>query len=199
MFRVIVLLEDEPSAQSEVLNALDWVFIKALSIFWCIELFFYSDESLSPCRWKTAPQHEAATSTLYFWDGTLQVMSSAWFPLNMMLGIEVHQTRESCFSESEGPLAAFLQIPSVFSCIFAEERIEFGHTAIKPRSVECCCDVCPSVGFFHLHIQSWSSTRVTIRFLVTTLTKALLHQLLSLARRSALERVLVVLNFFYQG
>ncbi len=37
------------------------------------------DESLSPCCWKTAPQHEAATSTLYFWVGTLQVMSRAGF------------------------------------------------------------------------------------------------------------------------
>ncbi len=80
VFRFIVLLEGEHSAQSEVLlNALDWVFMKAISIFWCIELFFYSDESLSPCRWKTAPQHEAATSTLYFWVGTLQVMSRAGF------------------------------------------------------------------------------------------------------------------------
>ncbi len=70
----------------------------------------------------------------------------------MMLRIEVHQTRESCFSESEGPLGAFLQIPSVFSCVFTEERIEFGDAAIKSRSVECCSDVCPSVGFFHLHI-----------------------------------------------
>ncbi len=67
LFRLIVLLEGEPSAQSEVLNALEWVFIKAISIFWCVELFFYSDESLSPCCWKTAPQHEAATSTHYFW------------------------------------------------------------------------------------------------------------------------------------
>ncbi len=40
VLRVIVLLEGEPSVQSEVLNALDWVFIKAISIFWCIELFF---------------------------------------------------------------------------------------------------------------------------------------------------------------
>ncbi len=86
--RSIVLLEGEPSAQSEVLNA-----GLRLSLFWCIELVFYSDESLSPCCWKTAPQHEAATSTLYFWDRTLHVMSSAWFPSNMMLGIEVHQTR----------------------------------------------------------------------------------------------------------
>ncbi len=70
----------------------------------------------------------------------------------MMLGIEVHQTRESCFSESEGPLCAFLLIPSVFSCAFTEERIETGHVAIKPRSLECCGDVCPSVDFSYLHI-----------------------------------------------
>ncbi len=70
----------------------------------------------------------------------------------MMLRIEVHQTRESCFSESGGPLGAVLQIPSVFSCVFTEERIEFGHTAIKPRLVECCSDVCTSVGFSNLHI-----------------------------------------------
>ncbi len=65
--------------------------------------------------------------------------------------------------------------------VFTEERIEFGHTAIKPRTVECCSDVCPYVDFSCLHIWSWSSTRVTIRFFVTTLTKTLLHQLLSLA------------------
>ncbi len=69
-----------------------------------------------------------------------------------MLGIEVHQSRESCFSQSEGPLGAFLQIPSVFSCVFTEERIEFAHTAIKPRSVECCSNVCPTVDFSYLHI-----------------------------------------------
>ncbi len=57
----------------------------------------------------------------------------SWFPSNVMLRIEVHQTRESCFSQSEGPLGAFLQIPSVFSCVFTEERIEFGHTAIKAQ------------------------------------------------------------------
>ena len=41
------------------------------------------------------------------------------------------------------------------------------------------------------------SVRVTIRFLVTSLTKALLPQLLSLAGRPALGRALVVLNFFH--
>ncbi len=83
----------------------------------------------------------------------------------------------------------------MFSFVFTEERIEFGHTTIKPRSVECCSDVCPSVDFSYLHIWSWRSTRVTIRFFVTTLTKALLHQLLSLGRRPALRRILVVSKF----
>ncbi len=168
MLRVIVLLEGKHSAQSEVLNALDWVFIKAISIFWRIKLFFYSDESLSPWRWRTAPQHEAATSTLYFWDFTLHVMSSACFPSNMMLRIEVHQTTEYYFSVRGSFRCCFANS----SRVFTEERIEFGHTAIKPRSVECCSGVCPSVDVFYLHIWSWSSTRVTIRFFVTTLTKA---------------------------
>ena len=45
--------------------------------------------------------------------------------------------------------------------------------------------------------ELWSSVRVTIRFLVTSLTKALLPRLLSLARRPALGSVLVVPNFFH--
>ncbi len=69
--------------------------------------------------------------------------------------------------------------------------------AIKPRSMECCSDawLCPSVDF----CRSWSSTRVTIRFFITTLTKALLNQLLSFARRPTLRRILVVSNFSIKG
>ncbi len=44
-----------------------WHYI--ISIFWSVELYFWSDESLSPCRWQTAPQH-CYKHTL-FWDGTL--------------------------------------------------------------------------------------------------------------------------------
>ena len=44
--------------------------------------------------------------------------------------------------------------------------------------------------------ELWSSVKVTIRFLVTSLTKALLPRLLSLAGWPALGRVLVVPNFF---
>ena len=45
--------------------------------------------------------------------------------------------------------------------------------------------------------EIWSSVRVTIGFLVTSLTKAVLPRLLSLAARPALGRVLVVPNFFH--
>ncbi len=61
----IVLLEGEPSAQSEVLNALDWVFIKAIAIFWCIELFFYSDESLRSLPLKNSPTEWGFFSELF--------------------------------------------------------------------------------------------------------------------------------------
>ena len=56
---------------------------------------------------------------------------------------------------------------------------------------------CPSGSFSHLHEEVWSSVRVTIGFLVTSLTKALLPRYLSLAGRTALGRVLVVPNFFH--
>ncbi len=131
-----------------------WTRFSFISIFWWIELFFYSDESLSHCRWKTAPQHEAATSTLYFWVGTLQVMSRAGFLQTWCLELRFIRPENLVYHSLRGPLGAFMQIPSVFSFIFTEERIEFGHTTIKPRSVECCSDVCPSVSFSYLHIWS---------------------------------------------
>ncbi len=149
--------------------------------------------------WKTGPQHEAATSTLYFWDGTLQVMSRAGFLQTWCFELRFIRP-EKIVSHSLNILQVlffFFCKFRVFSCVFTEERIEFDRTAIKPRSVECCSDVCPSVGFSYLHIWSWSSTRVTIRFLVTTLTKDLLHQLFSLAKRPSLGRVLVVSNIFH--
>ncbi len=160
---------------------------------WAFLLFWWVLQSLplknSPIAWDCY-QH----TLLLGWYSAGDEQS--WFPSNMMLRIEVLQIRESCFSESEGPLGAFLSILSVFSWVIIEERIEFSHTAIKPRSVECCSDVCPFVDFSYLHTWSWSSTRVTIRSLVTTLTKAL-HQLLSLARMPALRRILVVSNSFH--
>jgi hypothetical protein len=45
--------------------------------------------------------------------------------------------------------------------------------------------------------EFWSSVKVTIEFLVTSLTKALLPRLLSLTGRPTLGRILVVPNYFH--
>ena len=50
---------------------------------------------------------------------------------------------------------------------------------------------------FNLWPELWSSIRVTIGFLVTSLTKPLLSRFLNLAGRPALGRVLMVPNFFH--
>ncbi len=182
MFRSIVLLEGKPSAQSKVLNALDWVFIKAISIFWCIKLFFYSDESFSPCRWKTAPRHETCP---------------AHFTFGMVLGMCLVFFKHDAWKwVSSDQIILFLSV--FFQMCFHVSTLKRG-LSLKPRLLECCSDVCHSEDFSHLHIRSWSSTRVTIRFLVTTLTKALLHQLLSLARRPALGRVLLFQTSSFKG
>ncbi len=113
----IVLLEGEPSAR---LNALDWALLSLRLSLYFGALSFFSI-LMSPSV--PAAEKHPHSITFYFWDGTLQVMSRAWFPSNISLGIEVHQNRESCFSQSESSLDAFLQIPSVFSCVYTEERI----------------------------------------------------------------------------
>ncbi len=118
---------------------------------------------------------------LHRWDGIVQVISSAWFPLDK--NKELRFTRTHLFFIVRVIWVYFLLIPIRVSCIFTEEKLEFGHFAIKPRSV----DVCPSVSFSHLQISSWSSTRMTISVLITSLTMTLLLRLLSLARRLDLE------------
>ena len=50
VLRVVVLLEGEPSPQSEVLNALEQVFIKDLSVLCSVHLSLNPDWSPSPCR-----------------------------------------------------------------------------------------------------------------------------------------------------
>ncbi len=118
----------------------------------------------------------------------------SWFPSNMMLRIEVHQTKESCFSQSGGPLGVFLQIPSVFSCLHWGEDWVWPnwHKAEIGGVLQWCLSFCRLLLSPHMIM---SSTRVTSIFFITTLAKALLHQLLSLARRPALGRVLF--SFFY--
>ena len=50
VLRVVVLLEGEPSPQSEVLSTLEQVFIKELSLLCSVHLSLDPDESPSPGR-----------------------------------------------------------------------------------------------------------------------------------------------------
>ena len=50
VLRVVVLLEGEPSPQSEVLSTLEHVFIKYLSVLCSVHLSLDPDLSPSPCR-----------------------------------------------------------------------------------------------------------------------------------------------------
>ena len=96
-------------------------------------------------------------------------------------------------------LSAFWHPQSDCHVPFTEEWLPSGHSTIKAWLVECCRDGCLSdrAPEFLSTEELWSSVRVTIWFLVTYLTKALLPQLLSLAGWPALGRALVVPIFFH--
>ncbi len=190
--RVIVMLKCELSAQTKVLSALNQVLIKDISVFSCIQLSIFSHHFLSPCRWNTPPLQDTATTMLHCCDGIMQVISGVWFPSDIY--------KELRFIRPENIF--FFIVWELFRCSFVNSNQGFmylywgeGNFAIKPRLMECRSDVCPFASFSHLHIRSWSSNRVTISVLITSLTKTLLFRLLSLARRLDLGRVLIVSNF----
>ena len=107
-----------------------------------------------------------------------------------------HQTRESCFSWSESPLGAFWQTPSGVSCAFYWGVASVGQLYHKGLNRWSAAEM---VGLLQGSLIAtedlWSSVRVTIGFLITSLTKALLPRLLSLAGQPGLGRDLVVPNF----
>jgi hypothetical protein len=71
------------------------------------------------------------------------------------------------------------------------------HSTMKAWFVECCRDGCPSGRFSHLHRGSLELSQWLLGSIGFSLSKALLPQLLSLAGRPALGRVLVVPYFFH--
>ncbi|MGH0132282.1 UNVERIFIED_CONTAM: hypothetical protein FKN15_033923 [Acipenser sinensis] len=79
MLRVIVLLEGEPPSQSQISGRLKQVSLKNFPVFSAIHHSFNSDQFPSPCRRKTSPQHDAATTMLHCGDGVLGVMRGVGF------------------------------------------------------------------------------------------------------------------------
>ena len=154
VLKVVVLLKDEPSPQSEVKRALEQVFIQDVSVHCCIHVSLYPDYSPSSCRWKTSPQHDAATTMLHCRDGIGLVMSSAWFPLNMMPAIHANL----CLIRPDHFVSHGLRILRVHfgklqaSCHvpFTKEWLLSGHSTIQAWLVDCCRDVFPG-RFSSLH------------------------------------------------
>ena len=77
MLRVIVLLEGEPQSQSQISGRLKQVSLK--NVFSSIHHSFNSYQFPSPCRWKTSPQHDVATTMLHGGDDVLGVMKDVGF------------------------------------------------------------------------------------------------------------------------
>ncbi len=83
--------------------------------FWFIEFFFYSDESLSPCRWKTAPQHEAATK---------HTLLLGWY-LCMWWAELVSFKHDAWNWGSSDQRILFLTVWGSFRCFFANSKCVF--------------------------------------------------------------------------
>ena len=79
ILRVIVLLEGEPLSQSQISGRLKQVSLKNFPVFRAVHHSFNSDQFPSPCRLKTSPQHDAATTMLHCGDGLLRVMRGVGF------------------------------------------------------------------------------------------------------------------------
>ena len=73
LLTVTVLLEGEPSAQSEVPSTLDQVFIKGISLNLLGSTLFSTPASRPvPAAGKHPRQHDAAATMLHRWDGSGQ-------------------------------------------------------------------------------------------------------------------------------
>ena len=81
------------------------------------------------------------------------MVSSAWFPPDMMPRIEVKQFNLGLI-RPENLAFHSLRVILGFHVSFTEERLPSGHSAIKPRTLECCGDGCPSGSFSSLHTGS---------------------------------------------
>ena len=80
MLRVVVLLEGEPSPQSEVLSRLS----SRISVLCYVHLSLDPNLSPSRCCGKTSPQHDSATTMLHRREG-------ASFPPDVTIGIQAKE------------------------------------------------------------------------------------------------------------
>ena len=130
-------------------------------------------------------------------------MSGAWFPPNMMPGIQAKEfnlclTRpDNCFSWSESFRCILANSRRAAMCLLLRSGFSLATLPYWPDWWIAAEMVILLEGSPLFTEERWSSDRVTIGFLVTSLTKAHLPRSLSLDGRPALGRVLVVPYFFH--
>ena len=107
-----------------------------------------------------------------------------------------HQTTESFASCSESLPRAFSNHQVCCHVPFSQEWLPSGHSPTKPRFVKRC-RLLSFRQFLPSQLRNSVVLSVFIGFLVTSLTKVLLAQLLSLVGRPALGRVWVVPYSFH--
>ena len=202
MLGVIVLLECKSLPHSKVFYTPKQV-LKDLPIFGSIHCSLIPYKSPSACQGKASPLHDAATIMLHGRDGVRWVMSCARFLPDVVLCI---QTKEfNCRLDRPQRLlpralslsCAFLQTPGMLSCNFLQEWLLSGHSPISRDLWSAAKTVVLPEGSPISANKFCSSIRVVSGFLLTSLTKPFLAQLLSLVGRPALGRVCVVLSFIF--
>ena len=114
-------------------------------------------------------------------DGIGQVMSGAWFPPDMTLGIQAKEFN-LCFIRPENFVShglRVLQVPfgnsrRAVMCLLLRSGFRLATLPYRPAWWSAAEMVVLLEGSPLFTEQRWSSVRVTIGFLVTSLTKALL-------------------------
>ena len=141
MLRIIVLLEGESPSQSQISGRLKQVSLKNMPLFSAIHHSFNSNQFTSPCRWKTSPQHDAATTMLYCGDGVLGVMRGVGFVPDIVFSLMAKNvsliwpdTFFHAFGESHTCLLENIKCVCLF---FSLSNGFSGHSFLKPSSVEC--------------------------------------------------------------
>ena len=144
VLRVVVLLEGEPLPQSEVLSALEQIFIKDHSVLCSIHL------SLNPSL--PAPDPEKHPHSMMLSPPCIR--NGDKFPPDVPLGIQAEEfflgfiRPENLVSHDQRKLLE--KSKRAVMCLLLRSGFHLA-TTIKAWLVECCRDGCPSGRFSHLH------------------------------------------------
>ncbi len=153
MFRVIVLLEGEPSASLRFWTLWTGFSLRLSQYFGALS---FSSTLMCPWRWETAPQHELIPA--HFTAG--MILCSWWAEL-------VYFKHDACYWGSSDQRILFLTVWGSFRCFFVNSKCVFmclhwgedwvwsqQHKAQIGGVLQWCLSFC---SFSHLHIWSWSS------------------------------------------